>query len=57
MKMMVLASILLIIGYLIGTPKAHLSKNKWKVISILGIAVSSIWTIFGLAYVMSIIGK
>ncbi|WP_180227111.1 hypothetical protein [Bacillus thuringiensis] len=52
MKMMVLASILLIIGYLIGMPK-----NKWKVISFLGIAVSIMWTIFGLAYVMSIIGK
>ncbi|WP_179194264.1 hypothetical protein [Bacillus thuringiensis] len=57
MKMMVLASILLIIGYLIGMPKAYLSKNKWKVISFLGIAVSIMWTIFGLAYVMSIIGK
>ncbi|MEB9380221.1 hypothetical protein P4J09_19555 [Bacillus cereus] len=52
LKMMVLASVLLIIGYFIGAPKAHLRKNKWKVISFLGIAVSSIWIIFGLTYVM-----
>lgn len=56
-KLMVLASILLIMGYLIRIPKVYLFKNKWQVISVIGIAVSSIWMIFGVAYLISIIGK
>lgn len=56
-KVMVLASILLIMGYLIRFPKAYLFKNKLQVISVIGIAVSSIWMIFGLAYLISMIGE
>ncbi len=52
---MVLASALFIIGYLIGMPKAYLSKNKWKVISFIGIVVLSIWIIFCVAHLMSTI--
>ncbi len=54
-KMMVFISILLIIGYFIRIPRAYVSKNKWQVISSIGLIVLSIWIIFGFAYVMSII--